>query len=231
MKERRSVKIKSELLLKNIPLVPRLTIPRGWSAVLEGEKFTFVFKGTKEANLHHDPYTVRKNFLAIKTPAQGLAFFRRYGPFDVRLGSDFPPVGAQGAARQFSFEELQREQNFYRKVLSDPRYWQTLACGGMDATMDYFHLQALISPVIKIPLVTRTPFLLMESVCVSQAIYATVYLDWIQNLKSIECAECGKIVRQNDQHFLRFCSIRCGNINRKRKYNKEHGITATKGTR
>jgi len=225
MKERRSKKRnKPQLLLKSILVIARLTVPSGWSVSLDGEAFNFAFKATGLPDLHFDPYLVREKFFEIKTKRAARSFLKTFGPLDVQSGQpgiDVPPGGA-GTAPRLTFAHLLELQSFYKKVLTEPKYWAK-TCNFAEPESSgfsgngfrtYARLNLLRSPNFTIGL-GRSQFFLSDSAFVLQAIYATIYLDWLSGLKSVNCPMCHKIVRQKNQHFRRFCSTRCGNLSRK----------------
>lgn len=231
MQERRSRKTNNAqlLLLKNVAVVARLTVPSGWSVSLHGDDFNFAFNATGSPNLQFDPYLMREKFFGIKTKKDALAFLKTFGPLEVqsgRPGIDVPP-GAAGTAPRLAFADLLELQSFYRKVLTEPRYWankrnfaEAESSGfSVNGFRAYARLNLLRSPNFTIGL-SRSHFFLSDSAFVLQAIYATVYLDWLSGLKSVNCPVCHKIVRQKTQHFQRFCSTRCGNLSRKQSYLK-----------
>lgn len=223
MKERRSRKTNMELILKTVPVKAVLTIPDGWSVSLIGERFKFSFTRrevpdpehpgrTRARPLHFDPYPMRERFLSITKPEEALSFFKKYGPLDV---SDPRPMvemapGAAGNASDVTFESLIELQKLYEKALLNPKHKFT-------ELRDMFRLNHFQSPNFAIYLL-RQPMIVAESAYVSQAIYTTLYLDRLAGLKSVRCPECHRTVRQESQHFQRFCSTRCGNKARKRKH-------------
>jgi hypothetical protein len=231
MQERRSrERLKWKSLLKDAIVVAQMRIPSGWSASLTGDRFDFNFSRSGDA-LWFDPYLVRDRFLnAIETPQQALAFFRKFGPLDVQgatPGTDVPP-GAAGAARSLSFAEVQEMQDLYKKALMDPKYFHTARNfdmtkqEGIQGWREFARMNLLRAPTLTIQLQAppRPPFLLALSAYASQAIYTSIYLDMLSGLKSVRCAWCHKIARQNNQHFQRFCTKRCGSAYRKEKYLK-----------
>lgn len=225
MKERRSTqKYLPQLVVKSgTPITARLRIPEGWSVSLNRETFSFALKATGR-DLYSDPFEVRERFLEIGTPKEALAFLKRFGPLDVESGTpgmDLPP-GAGGKASPLSFADLLDVQKFYKKVLLEPKYWKNrrnFDTGGtnLDGMRAYVRLNLLRSPIITISLKGAPSF---ESVSgtVSQAIYTTIYIDWLNGIKSIHCPVCNRIVRPRSQHYQRFCSTRCGNVSRKAAY-------------
>lgn len=236
MAERRSRRRNTTLLLKQVLVIPRLIIPRGWSAAIVGQDFSFAFHGTRAGNQHLDPYEAREKFLAIETPKQALSFFNRFGPFEVQsgmLGVDLPS-GAAGVAPTLSFEALRTHQDLYQKALLNPKRWMTgnrnfdmTQETGVEGFRELVRLNFRRRPKLTIE-PGPPPSLLMESAHVSQAIYATIYLDWLRGLKSVKCSQCGKIARQGNRHFMRFCSVRCGNIYRKNDWNEKRQNSAAK---
>jgi hypothetical protein len=222
LKERRSVKRKADLILKKVQVKAVLTIPDGWSVSLQDGRFKFSFTRrevpdpehpgrTRARPLHFDPYPMRERFLSITTPEEALSFFKKYGPLDV---SDPRPMvemapGAAGTASDTTFESLLELQKLYEKALLNPKHKFT-------ELRDIFRLNLFRSPDFAIHLL-RQPVIVAESAYVSHAIYTTLYLDRLAGLKSVRCPECHRTVRQESQHFQRFCGTRCGNKARKRK--------------
>jgi hypothetical protein len=147
-------------------------------------------------------------------------------------GVDVPP-GAGGIAPNLSFAALIEMQALYQRVLTNPKYWagkrnfDMTTESGVAGSREILPLNLLRSPNVAI-MAGRPPYLLAESAYVSQAIYATIYLDWLSGLRSVKCPECHKVVRQRNQHFQRFCSTRCGNASRKKKYLKTKGKSDVK---
>jgi hypothetical protein len=223
MKERRSEKRKTDLVLKKVPVKAVLTIADGWTVTLHGERFKFSFTRrvipdpehagrTSAQSLHFDPYPMRERFLAITKLEEAMGFFKKYGPLDV---SDPRPMvemapGAAGVASDVSFESLIELQRLYAKALLSPKQKFT-------ELREVLRLNLFRSPNFSIHLL-RQPVIVAESAYVSQAIYTTLYLDRLAGLKSVRCPECHRTVRQENQHFQRFCSAQCGRRARKKKF-------------
>jgi hypothetical protein len=240
VKERRSRKIVfPEITLKEVSVEAKLTIAAGWSVSTDGDVFSFSFQtkeeicdqGKRRARpLEFESYEVRRRFMEIEKPGEALSFFRTYGPLDVETveikldetkpgrvalepnPSGIVAPGSAGIARDLSFAALLEQKARFAKAMTDPKSLPKSA-----TTTEFLRFNAFQSPAFEIVL-GRPPYLLTQSAFVSQAIYATIYLDVLMGLKSVHCLTCHSLVRQRNKHFLRFCSQRCGNLWRKKEF-------------
>lgn len=165
----------------------------------------------------HDAFDVRKDFLAIRTPEGALAFFRTYGPWQVK-------ERYANAADPFTWKQVERGRGFFEDALTNR---STDRYSGDDI------LEELEQTWLWKDLALELPFqdpLVAIARCddVRAALRASVYLSRLGGLKWSRCAktDCNKLFQRKSKREQLYCCTEHANVQSTRNYKKRNRTVA-----
>ena len=156
-----------------------------------------------------DAFDVRNDFLAIGTPDQALAFFRHYGPWQVkeRYAMEAAP---------FKWSQVQRMRGLFEQALL-VAHPSDLGDSEIQGTMERFWMWQNLA--VELPY--REP-LVAFSRCddIQTALRASVYLSRLAGLEWNRCAktDCNKLFQRNSKREQLYCCTEHANVQSTRNY-------------
>jgi len=152
-----------------------------------------------------DVFELRDEFFEIRSPQQGLRFFKEYGIFGEEHRNTFAFVWG------LSFADLLQWQGLLRDCwLNEPKDWEAL-------TGRYSRLwqatDILQMPEFSIDLEPHLQFML-RCEGVREAIIAAIYLEKLANVKSSMChrLDCGVVFNHESRHQRKYCTPDCAHL-------------------
>jgi hypothetical protein len=170
---------------------------------------------------------VRDAFLGIKTPADALKFFKKFGPFQRQgdsLSLQFKNRLHEENAPEVQFASVQILQLDFRKFIETPSP-ECFQSDINDSIFEKYHrflLHAAPRPTFTVELghvrykdcKFPSPYLQQYSDDVFSAIYTSIYIEKMAGAGGAICGKCDKVFLFYSDKPALFCSRKCGNAAR-----------------
>jgi hypothetical protein len=220
------------LRILGLPVKARLRLLDCWevSDSVVGKHIVFsASRSTRGAYLEVDQRIVRGEFLDVKTPADAVKFFKRFGPFQRKnsgLNLSFTEV-----ANDVQFAALQYYQSFFRTFIETPvpECFEPDKDAPPGKRLHQTMLHAAPRPIFTVELghvrykehKHPSPYLQQYADDVLSAVYNSIYIDKMAGARGGICEKCEKVFLSYSDRPARFCSKKCGNAARQSERRKK----------
>ena len=204
------------LKIAGLPIKARLYTRDFWTvrAAEDGEETTFTVAGAEVGTeVSINVWAVRERFLGLNGSKQVTAFLKRCGP----LQSE--PRVSKASTTEVTLSTIRQYQGWFRDFIrQETPKWKNFHMPGRDFRENLARNLALnyTSPVFKLEMGHATvkglkvpaPYLNLEAFDVSEAVYASIYLDKMRGLRGGVCERegCNNTFLTTDPR-KRFCDV------------------------
>ena len=163
--------------------------------------------------IRSDAFELRQDFLSVRTPEEALAFFRKYGPWQVK-------ERYANTADPFKWSQMERMREFFEDALTKRSVENTPRDSKTDDIRKLFE-NLYLWQNLPLELPFQEPFVaFVRCNDIQQALRAGIFLSRLGGVKWKRCAktDCNNLFQCNSNREQLYCNPDCANVQSSRNY-------------